>query len=106
LPRLVFTDAAVDDLEAILRYLARSSGQAHVASRFVTALEDRCAQLAGLPGHMGVARPELGADIRSAPCKGYVVFFRYSDDCFEVINILERHRDFITYFGDENTKSG
>jgi plasmid stabilization system protein ParE len=32
-------------------------------------------------------------DIRSFPFKGYLIFFRYAGDTFEVVNIIEGHRD-------------
>ena len=33
--------------------------------------------------------------------KGYVIFFRYADHRFEVVNILEGHRDIEAFFDDE-----
>jgi len=54
--------------------------------------------LASLPGTLGQARPELRPDIRSTPFSGYVIFFRYEGDDFEVVNVLEGHRDVDAYF--------
>jgi plasmid stabilization system protein ParE len=85
----------------ILTYIAEASGSLAVAQGFVQQLRNRCHELARLPATMGRARPELRADIRSAPYKGYVIFFRYVDERFEVVNILEGHRDIIGYFDDE-----
>jgi plasmid stabilization system protein ParE len=45
----------------------------------------------------GPARP----DIRSFAFKGYVIFFRYEGDGFEIVNVLEGHRDVIAYFRDD-----
>jgi toxin ParE1/3/4 len=50
---------------------------------------------------MGWARPELRSDIRSVAFKGYVIFFRYVGDRFEVVNILEGHRDILAHFDEE-----
>jgi toxin ParE1/3/4 len=58
----------------------------------------QCRKLASLPGTLGRPRPELRPDIRSFPFKGYMIFFRYKDDMFEVVNVLEGHRDVIAYF--------
>jgi toxin ParE1/3/4 len=58
----------------------------------------KCQELAALPGTMGLARPELLADLRSTPYGNYVIFFRYFGDAFEVVNILEGHRDIEGYF--------
>jgi hypothetical protein len=32
---------------------------------------------------------------------GYVIFFRYEDDTFLVVNVLEGHRDIVAYFRDD-----
>ena len=53
------------------------------------------------PGTLGRARPELGPDLRSVSHKGYVIFFRYADERFEVVDMLEGHRDIEAFFGDE-----
>ena len=49
---------------------------------------------------MGRARPELRADIRSFAFRGYVIFFRCGAETFEVVNVLEGHRDIEGYFED------
>jgi len=54
------------------------------------------------------ARPRAtGAATRSAqrPFKGYVIFFRYLDDnVFEVVRIIEGHRDIPALFADDDGK--
>lgn len=99
--RALFLTSVQDDLLRVLTYIAQTSGSLSVAQRFVRELRDYCHKLASLPGTLGRARPELRPDLRSAPYKGYVVFFRYVDDRFEVVNILEGHRDIIAYFDAE-----
>jgi len=47
---------------------------------------------------MGVSRPDLAVDLRSAAFEDYVIFFRYAEDRFEVVNIVEGHRYMIGYF--------
>jgi toxin ParE1/3/4 len=64
----------------------------------VERLRAQCHKLAALPGTIGRARPQLRADIRSVPYKDYVIFFRYVADRFEIVNILEGHRDVDGYF--------
>jgi len=99
--RAVFLASVQDDLVKILSYIAEQSGSLAVAQRFVQQLRSYCHRLASLPGTMGRARPEIRPDLRSVPYKSYVIFFRYVDDRFEVVNILEGHRDIIAYFDDE-----
>ncbi len=67
---------------------------------FVRRLRAKCHELAALESANGGPRPELRFDMRSFPCKGYVIFFRYVADRFEVVNILEAHRDVEAYFSD------
>lgn len=47
---------------------------------------------------MGRARPEFHPDLRSFAFGNYVLFFRYVDDCFEVVNIIARYRGIDEYF--------
>jgi plasmid stabilization system protein ParE len=99
--RASFLASVRNDLLGILSYIAEQSGSLSVAQRFVRQLRGHCHRLAGLPGTLGRARPEIRADLRSVPYKGYVIFFRYMGDRFEVVNIIEGHRDIIAYFEDE-----
>lgn len=48
---------------------------------------------------MGRARDELDTAVRSAAFRGYIIFFRYVGDEFQVVNILEGHRDAEKHFG-------
>lgn len=54
-----------------------------------------------MPATLGTARRELRPDIRSTPCSGYVIFFRYCDDALEVLNVLHGRRDIVPYFEGE-----
>lgn len=49
---------------------------------------------------LGRPRPELRPDIRSFVFRGYVIFFRYTDEQLQIVNILEGHRDVIAHFRD------
>lgn len=91
--RLRYLPAAQRDLLEILAFISRQSGSLTIAQDFVARLRRQCRRLAELPGTLGRARPELRPDIRSFPFGNYVIFFRYLDDVFEVVNVLEGHRD-------------
>ncbi|HVY35330.1 MAG TPA: type II toxin-antitoxin system RelE/ParE family toxin [Caulobacteraceae bacterium] len=93
--RLIYLSSARQDFRDILRYLARESGDRAIARVFVNSLQQQCRKLASLPGTLGRARPELRPDLRSFPYRGYIIFFRYEADTFEVVNVLEGHRDFL-----------
>ena len=98
--QLVYLLSAQDNLNDIFRYITRQSNSRAIGEAFVGTLRQQCRKLVSLPGLLGQSRPELRPDIRSFPFRGYVIFFRYEGDVFEVVNILEGHRDIVTYFRD------
>lgn len=49
-------------------------------------------------GTLGRARPDLHPDIRAAPYKNYMIFFRYIGDTVEIVNVIEGHRDIKALF--------
>ncbi|MDB5526324.1 MAG: type toxin-antitoxin system RelE/ParE family toxin [Rhizobium sp.] len=98
MPRLRYLASVDTDFREILKYIARESGNVTVGKAFIASIRDKRRHLASLPGMMGRPRPEIYPDIRSFAFGNYVVFFRYIDDRFEVVNILERHRDLESFF--------
>ncbi len=98
--RATFLASVRADLLDILTYIADASGSMALGEDFVRRLRAKCHELAALESTIGRPRPELRSDIRSFPYKGYVIFFRYVADRFEVVNILERHRDVEAHFGE------
>lgn len=102
--RAKFLASVRADLVDIQTYIARESGSRSVARSFAARLRQRCHDLAALPGLIGRARPELGPEIRSSAYQGYVVFFRYRDEQFEDVSILEGHRDIDQHFKMSNLK--
>jgi toxin ParE1/3/4 len=85
----------------ILEYITRQSGSLATGQRFTGLLRAQCGKLAMLPGTLGRARPELRPDMRSFAFKGYVIFFRYQTDTFEVLNVVEGNRDILARFRDD-----
>jgi toxin ParE1/3/4 len=99
-PRLKMLPSAQADLVNILEHITRESGHLAIGRWFVASLRQQCRELAALPATLGRARPELRPDIRSFAFKGYVILFRYVDDVFEVVNIIEGHRDIEALYKD------
>lgn len=95
---LGYTETAEANLADISVYIANESGLRSAGQEFSDQLRAKCRRLASLPGTLGTARPDLGDDLRSTPHKGYVIFFRYTPDALEIINILSASRDLISYF--------
>jgi hypothetical protein len=90
--------SAMADLVNVLDGVTRDSGSVDIGLQFVGALRRPCRRLAALPGIHGVVRRDLHPDIRSVafddlPFSGYVVFFRYTDDACEVVNIIGESGD-------------
>lgn len=98
--RLQFTGDADRNLMEIALYIASESQSREVALSFTERLRAKCRHLASLPGILGTARPDLLEHIRSTPCQGYVIFFRYRGDVLEVVNILHSSQDIISYFDE------
>ena len=96
--RLRFTEDADRNLVDIALRIASESQSREIALTFAERLRARCRDLASLPGTLGTARPELRDDIRSTPCHGYVIFFRYRGDALEVVNVLHGSRDLERHF--------
>ncbi|WP_372088638.1 type II toxin-antitoxin system RelE/ParE family toxin (plasmid) [Tistrella mobilis] len=101
MPRLILSTPAVRELAAIAAYVMQRSQDAAMAEAFAADLVMKCEYLASLPGLMGRPRPELAAGLRSFVHRGYVIFFRYIDDRFEVVTVLEGHRDIDGHFSEE-----
>ena len=91
--RAVFVTSVRRDLAQILAYVSEQSGSVSFAENFVARLRAQCRKLASLPGELGRPRPDVGPAIRSFPFRGYLIFFRYSGENFEVLKIVEGHRD-------------
>ncbi len=98
LARLTYLESAKQDFVHILRYITVESGSLATGKQFIAALRQKCRHLADLPGHMGRPRPELRPDMRSFAFRGYVIFFRYVEDRFEIVNVLEGHLDIDQHF--------
>ena len=74
---LEYLASAQGNLEAIANYLEDETGSASLADAVTERLRAKCRKLAELPGLLGTERPELGTALRSTPCEGYVIYFKY-----------------------------
>ncbi|UZK65656.1 type II toxin-antitoxin system RelE/ParE family toxin [Sphingomonas sp. M1-B02] len=100
--RLRYAASAEDDLDSIASHILERTSDAEAAIAFDEKLRDRCRTLAGIPGTLGTARPELRQDLRSTPFGNYVIFFRYNGDAIEIISVLVGARDLDARFGGRN----
>lgn len=92
-------DTADDDLQDIAFDIDERSGMDGVAAAFIGKLVGQCQRLALLDGVLGTDRSDLRPGLRSTPHGNYIIFFRYTDEAFEIVNVLRASRD-ITRFYD------
>jgi plasmid stabilization system protein ParE len=90
LRQAVFTELAEGDLAEIWVEIARSD--IDVADRFVDEVRAKAIQLAEFP-LMGVARPELGLDVRSLPHGDYLVIYRPMASGVGIARVAHGRRD-------------
>jgi plasmid stabilization system protein ParE len=106
-PELRFLDSARDNLVEIASYIASADGE-EAAVRFTAELIGKCEHLC--EAH-GAARPLSSRIASRHPLdvfKNYLIFFCYlpshaSREIFEVVNVVESHRDLIAYFGEDDS---
>jgi toxin ParE1/3/4 len=100
--RATFLACVRADFLAILAYIAEESGSVAIGQAVVQRLRAKCHALAALQGTLGRARPELRPGIRGFPYLGYVIFFRYVGDRFEVVEHYRGRRDIDAYFSERD----
>jgi plasmid stabilization system protein ParE len=97
---LRYLRAAQRDLDEIFLFIARRSQSSEIALNFVDSIDEKCRHLAELPIQVGRPRPEVGTDFRSFVFKGYLIFFRYTDEALEVVSVVHGARDLASWFSD------
>lgn len=96
--KLSYTERAKSDLLGIHRYISKESGSAKIAYAFTKKLREKCKELASITGVIGRERPEIMQGLRSHALGNYVIFFRYDGQTFEVVTIIEGHKDIESHF--------
>ena len=91
-------DTAKQDLEDIWDYIAVDNPSA--ADTFISLLVDRFHLIADEP-EIGRNRPDIKKGIRSLPYKRYVVLYRPSKNCVEIVRVLSGYRDIDRIFQEE-----
>lgn len=89
--RVVFTDAALSDLDAIADWIGRDSWD--VAEAFVLQLRDRCQSLARHPNRYPAVHVLPFRNLRKLTYRGYLIFYHATAAEVEIVHILEGSRD-------------
>lgn len=87
---LVFSEVSIDDLEGVLRYIARDKPDAAV--RFVQRLEAECGMLAQFP-EIGTRRSDLAEELRLFSFRGYGIYYRDLADQVRIERVLRGSQD-------------
>ena len=77
------------DIEAIVLYIAEDSPQA--ARRWYETIYKCCQRLGEMP-EMGVARPDIRADLRTFPVGNYLVLYRQIENGAEIVRVVHGAR--------------
>lgn len=91
------TPQAEADIEGIALYIAADSPAAALC--WYDDILTRCRRLGDMPG-MGVARPEVRADLRTFPVGSYLIVYREADDgAAEIIRVVHGARQWQDLLG-------
>jgi toxin ParE1/3/4 len=90
--KLVFTDEAKADLLQIGDWIAEDNPVR--AFTFVDEIEDRCAQLTGMPRAYPLVPRHENSGVRRAPHGDYLIFYRVTTDSVEILHVLNGARDY------------
>ena len=89
--RVVITEPADADVQAIIAYLSREAGH-RVAAKYAQEFDAAYDRLADFPG-IGPRRPALGLDTRIWVVRPYVIIYEHIGDTVTVLRILHGRRD-------------
>ncbi|OUL31157.1 plasmid stabilization protein [Nostoc sp. T09] len=93
-----FSDAAIQDLEEICEYIARSNLKA--ASKLFDNICQKCKLVASFP-NMGKSYGSLVSNLRGFFVDDYIVFYYPTEDGISIISVASGYRDIESLFTDE-----
>lgn len=94
------TPRASQDIEAIADYLAIQSGLT-AAEAFLAEIDAILRRIAQFP-QIGRKRDELYPNLRSLPCRQYLVFYRLLDDAIEIFRVVSGYQDLTALFEEDD----
>jgi toxin ParE1/3/4 len=96
MPEFRVTPRALEDLKNIGRYTEQQWGR-HQRNIYLKALEKRFVWLAENP-QLGKHRTDVAGDYHGFPQGEHVVFYMIGEKSIDIIGILHKEMDIITYF--------
>ncbi|MBW4669929.1 MAG: type II toxin-antitoxin system RelE/ParE family toxin [Cyanomargarita calcarea GSE-NOS-MK-12-04C] len=93
-----FSDEAIQDLDEICEYIARSNTKA--ASKLFDDIREKCKLVANFP-NMGKSYGRLALNLRGFVVDDYIVFYYPQSDGINVTRVASGCRDLESLFFDE-----
>jgi toxin ParE1/3/4 len=97
--KVVLAQAAIADLIAIGRYIAKDSPAR--AETFVQELEQKCMELGSMPRAFPLVPHRKNKDVRRRVHGSYLIFYRVGADKIDVLHVLHGARDYESWLLDE-----
>lgn len=98
--RVIFTDAAEEELEAIGDYIAVDNPTR--AATFIQELRERCLSLPDMPKRFPLLRRYRSSGIRRRVHGNYLIFYRIDNETIEIVHILHGAIDYEALLFPEN----
>jgi toxin ParE1/3/4 len=92
-----FSDDAVQDLDEICEYVARSNPKA--ASKLFDEIRQKCKLIADFP-NMGKSYEILLPNLRGFVFKDYLIFYYPRESGIDIIRVVSGYRDLESLFSD------
>lgn len=90
--RLIFTEAAESDIEAIGDFIAAENPRR--AESFIAELRERCFGLLRMPERFAIVPPLRHLSIRRRVHGRYLIFYRITPQTVEILHILHGAMDY------------
>jgi toxin ParE1/3/4 len=92
------TSLAIADMEQISEYIATQSSFAQ-SDRFLRRVDQKFSRIAQFP-NLGKIRDDVRPGLRSFPLDSYLIVYRVSDQCVEILRVVSGYRDLKTLFNE------
>ncbi|WP_088241837.1 type II toxin-antitoxin system RelE/ParE family toxin [Calothrix rhizosoleniae] len=90
-----FSDAAIQDLDEICEYIARSNPSA--ASKLFDAIRQKCKLVASFP-NMGKSYEMFSPRLRGFTVDDYIIFYYPREDGIDIARVVSGYRDLESLF--------
>jgi len=96
MPKVLYSPAAIDDLDDIWLYIAVEAN-AEAAEKFLQKIENACEKIVLSPVGFRL-RPEFAPDLRSFPFGNYIVFYFPENHGINIARVVHAARDIGSVF--------